>query len=63
MTDLIKHQIVLDRFGDQFLSRYDGDGPTCVLSLDPQVWADMGKPDTVTVTVEPGDLLNDGGQQ
>lgn len=29
-----------------------------VVRLDPQVWADMGEPETITVTVRPGDHLN-----
>jgi hypothetical protein len=27
--------------------------------LDPNVWNDMGRPQQVTVTVEPGDRLNE----
>lgn len=28
------------------------------LTIDPEVWVDLGKPDVLTVTIEPGDLLN-----
>lgn len=29
-----------------------------VVELDRQLWEDMGRPKTITVTVRPGDLLN-----
>jgi hypothetical protein len=29
------------------------------LFVERGVWADMGEPDTITVTIEPGDLLNE----
>jgi len=29
------------------------------LSLKATDWADMGSPEVITVTIEPGDLLND----
>ena len=28
------------------------------LTIDPGRWKDMGKPDTVTITIQPGDHLN-----
>ena len=28
------------------------------VSIDDEIWADMGHPDTITVTIEPGDRLN-----
>lgn len=28
------------------------------MSLDKSVWHDMGKPDVITITIEPGDKLN-----
>lgn len=30
-----------------------------MLVIDPDVWVELGVPDTVTLTIEPGDLLND----
>ncbi len=36
----------------------EGVGRVYVLYMDLDVWDDMGKPDTITVTIEPGDLLN-----
>lgn len=29
-----------------------------VMFLDGDVWKDLGSPDAITVTIEPGDLLN-----
>lgn len=29
------------------------------VAVDPDVWEDMGRPDAITVTIEPGDLLNE----
>lgn len=29
--------------------------------LSKQDWEDMGRPETITVSIEPGDRLNDGG--
>ena len=43
-----------------FASRSDDDGSiqrSC--SIPHQDWDDMGRPTRVTVTIEPGDLLND----
>jgi hypothetical protein len=34
------------------------DGRFHHVRLDEDVWQDMGRPDTVTVTIEPGDQLN-----
>lgn len=34
-----------------------GDLPT-IVSLDRATWEDLGRPDHITVTIEPGDLLN-----
>lgn len=31
-----------------------------MLTLDGNVWNDMGRPETITVTIEPGDKLNEG---
>lgn len=35
----------------------DGSGPFLTLTAD--VFEDMGRPETITVTIEPGDRLND----
>lgn len=29
-----------------------------LISIDVDLWEDLGRPDVITVTVEPGDLLN-----
>lgn len=37
------------------------DGLVCAhaVSVDVEVWRDMGEPDVITVTIEPGDRLNE----
>lgn len=38
----------------------EGESPRLTrVTLDPDVFDDMGQPDTITVTIEPGDRLND----
>ena len=44
-----------DDFGLPRLAR----GLPRLVSLNRGDWADMGSPEVVTVTIEPGDLLND----
>lgn len=36
----------------------DEDDPD-YLNISREVWEDMGKPQTLTVTIQPGDLLNE----
>lgn len=31
---------------------------TTIVSLDRDSWEDLGRPDHITITIEPGDLLN-----
>lgn len=38
--------------------RYDEAGRRRTLQMEYDVWVDMGRPQTITVTVEPGDHLN-----
>lgn len=60
-----KHVSVLDRIRDGggqlvFITR-DKDDETDLpmfMSVEKQTWIDMGSPDVVTVTLEPGDKLN-----
>lgn len=33
------------------------------VAVDAEVWRDMGEPDVVTVTIEPGDRLNEASGQ
>ena len=33
------------------------------MTVDHFAWVDMGRPERITVTVEPGDLLNDEGEE
>jgi hypothetical protein len=44
--------------GQPLFSDQDDDGRWTTIVLDDFVWRDMGEPETITVTVEPGDLLN-----
>jgi hypothetical protein len=36
----------------------DHDTVVRTVKIDQQTWEDLGRPDTVTVTIQPGDLLN-----
>lgn len=65
-TLLLKHQTVLGlsttngprvRFSRE--REEDGDVNDTVY-ISRADWDDMGRPETITVTVEPGDLLNEG---
>lgn len=38
--------------------RWTDDGNRRTLSMEYDAWEDMGRPDTITLTVEPGDRLN-----
>ena len=59
---LSKTEVVLDHDGDtptHARFAYDpdiaaGEAPT----VERVAWRDMGEPDTITVTIEPGDRLN-----
>lgn len=66
MTSLTKTRTVLE-----FVGIDEEEGPTFtqlpdegeefrshIVSLDPEVYEDMGRPEVITVTIEPGDLLN-----
>lgn len=61
-TPLTKTTTILHRDGDTKTFRQPlEDEPERrghVLELDPQVDEEMGHPDLITVTIEPGDLLN-----
>ena len=47
---------------DRMLFREDLDEPGVArgVTLSREDWADMGSPEVVTVTINPGDTLNDG---
>lgn len=56
---LTKQRLVLE-----FLWRIDekvayGDEEQRYWYIDPGAWEDMGKPEKITLTIEPGDRLND----
>lgn len=66
MKALLKKEVVLHLkkaasfFTRSFHSEYENeeDVHPLVLNIDEETWADFGKPETVTVTIEPGDKLN-----
>jgi hypothetical protein len=66
MGDLTKTRVVLHLFGEIhpagpviFSDAEDQDPDvTETVYLPLEVWREMGEPDSVTVTVEPGDRLN-----
>ena len=68
---LSKTEVVLDRDTDtpthvRFAYEPDlaaGEAPTHTVYVERVAWRDMGEPDTITVTIEPGDLLNDEATQ
>ena len=63
---LSKTEVVLDRDGDtptHARFAYDpdiaaGEATTHTVYVERVAWRDMGEPDTITVTIEPGDRLN-----
>ena len=66
MNLLSKTQTVLDRDGDTAthvrfayaVALAAGEAPTHSVYVERVAWRDMGEPDTITVTIEPGDHLN-----
>ena len=63
---LSKTEVVLDRDTDtpthvRFAYEPDlaaGEAPTHTVYVERVAWRDMGEPDVITVTIEPGDRLN-----
>lgn len=37
---------------------YDSDADPSFFSMSAEAWQDMGQPRVITVTIQPGDLLN-----
>lgn len=70
-TQLTKTRFVLVKPGgytkghnvEQIFFAYEADGDETTrmheLQMDLGVWRDMGGPETITVTIEPGDKLNE----
>ena len=66
MKLLTKTKAVLDRAGAtpthvRFAYEPDlaaGEAPTHAVDVERSDWIDMNEPDVITVTIEPGDLLN-----
>jgi len=68
MMMLLKHETVLEKGPD-----VDASGKRVIFTVEPEdesdvpgilylarsLWEEFGQPDTITVTVEPGDSLND----
>jgi len=46
-------------YTERFQEEYTDRGHPRNIVISRSDWADMGSPDVVTVTIEPGDLLND----
>ncbi len=61
---LIKAEAVMQRVDINGVSTYrqaeDWPRGHC-LTVDPEAWTDMGEPDEITVTIEPGARLGKGG--
>ena len=53
------HAINSDPGREFFWEKLDEAGHPRIVSLNRGDWDDMGRPQVVTVTIEPGDLLND----
>ena len=61
MADLLKTTTVLHRQGQTGVYiDPDPEGRDHCLVLDHEIQAELGVPATITVTIEPGDTLNDG---
>lgn len=70
---LTKTSAVLDRHDDASTATHvrfsyaadlaAGEAPTHAVHVERSDWHDMGEPDVITVTIEPGDLLNDEATQ
>lgn len=63
-VNLTKTRSILTRRGDddlyaRFLSDTEDGDPRHVLYVERDLWHEMGQPSTLTITVEPGDLLNE----
>lgn len=53
---LVENPSTVARFARE---KEEPDERDCQVTLDREVWDDMGSPVVITVTVEPGDQLND----
>lgn len=67
MSTLSKHVIVLEfqdnEYGFAFFAAVDEDGELIEThEMRSQHWRDMGEPSQITVTIEPGDKLNEDVQ-
>lgn len=57
---LVKTETVLHNSTPSFcFEELDPDASVVEVVLSPEAWIEMGRPTTITVTVEPDDRLND----
>lgn len=61
---LTKTQSVLywqasDANGDFLIFAHTEEPHDKVVQLHPETWVEMGRPDVITVSIQPGDLLNE----
>ena len=58
---LTKQRVVMDAdyANAEYIQFTEEPGFARTIRLDRHDWADMGEPETITVTIEPGDLLNE----
>ena len=56
---VIMHRLSESDFTERFQEEYTDPGHPRVLTMLFDDWADIGSPEVITVTIEPGDLLND----
>lgn len=55
-------RLVLTSFGDAFfVSGEADDDPVYALQMSEDRWTELGKPEEITMTIEPGDKLNETG--
>lgn len=60
MTTLHRKELLAERVGRAPLTGrhyFDADG--ALVLLEPDEWDDMGQPTEITITIEPGDRLNE----
>ena len=56
---VVMHRLSESDYTERFQEEYTDPGHPRNIVIGRGDWADMGSPEVVTVTIEPGDLLND----
>lgn len=68
-TIMTSQKLILGKFavhddgGIVFTQEYDPDMPDAYresIKISPEIFTDLGEPEVITITVEPGDKLNEG---